>query len=70
MATCRVTPLLAIVDPLSGSLSGATWVLFQLWPPLAALTLRRPRGVRGRAIPLLLLLLSALLQIRGSCRWC
>jgi diguanylate cyclase (GGDEF)-like protein len=61
-----IAALLAVSDPLSGTLSGTTWVLFQIWPPLAALALRRPRAAAvSVVIPLLLLLLSALLQISG-----
>jgi diguanylate cyclase (GGDEF)-like protein/PAS domain S-box-containing protein len=58
--------LLASADPLSGYLSGATWVLFQAWPPLAVLTLRRPvAAALSVIIPVLVLSATALLQIGG-----
>ncbi len=36
--------LIALIEPLSGSISGITWVLYQLWPPIATLVMRRPRA--------------------------
>lgn len=58
--------MLAVLDPLSGTLGGGTWVLFQLCPPVAALVLRQPRAtVTTAAFSAGALLLVALLQIQG-----
>jgi rsbT co-antagonist protein RsbR len=58
--------ILAVVDPLSGTLGGATWTLYQLMSPVAALVLRKPRAtilVTGASASTLLAV--AVLQISG-----
>ncbi|NNJ11795.1 STAS domain-containing protein [Chloroflexales bacterium ZM16-3] len=58
--------LLAVVDPLSGTLSGSIWTLYQIWPSLATLVLRRFRStVIVMAITVTTLVAVATLQITG-----
>ncbi|EFO81721.1 anti-sigma-factor antagonist [Oscillochloris trichoides DG-6] len=58
--------LLAVIDPLSGTLSGATWTLYQVWPVVTALVLRRVRATLiAFAATALTMLSGAMLQISG-----
>ncbi|MBX0327479.1 STAS domain-containing protein [Oscillochloris sp. ZM17-4] len=58
--------LLVIVDPLSGTLSGSTWTLYQIWPLVVALILRNLRSTAiVVVITLAILVTSAWLQISG-----
>lgn len=58
--------VLVFSDPLSGTLSGATWVLFQAAPPVAVLILREPRStIIMMFISVMLLVTVGSLQILG-----
>ncbi|NTV63883.1 MAG: STAS domain-containing protein [Oscillochloris sp.] len=58
--------LLGLIDPLSGTLSGATWILFQIWPLIGSLVLRRSRATILLLVADLITLTSvATLQITG-----
>lgn len=59
--------ILAFTDPLSGTLSGATWVLFQAIPPVAALILREPvSSIVMMIVSVIVLILVGSLQIIGA----
>lgn len=58
--------VLVFTDPLSGTLSGATWVLFQAVPPVAVLILREPAStIIMMFISVILLVAVGSLQIIG-----
>lgn len=55
---------IAALDPLSGFISGATWTLFQIWPPIVTLVLRRGRtAVQVAALTILVMVGQALLIV-------
>ncbi|NTW01879.1 MAG: STAS domain-containing protein [Oscillochloris sp.] len=61
-----ILTILAIIDPLSGTLSGSTWTLYQIWPPTTALILRSPRSTAVVLVAAVgILVTSAILQISG-----
>lgn len=61
-----IATIIALIDPVTGTLSGATWVLFQIWPPIATLVLHRPRATVILALfTLLLFVVSGLFSIVG-----
>ncbi len=58
--------LIALIEPLSGAISGATWVLYQLWPPIATLVMRRPRAsLILAAVTIVLFVVTGLLPTLG-----
>ncbi len=58
--------LLAVIDPISGNLSGASWTLYQVWPVVTALVLRRVRATLiAFAASAMTMLVGASLQISG-----
>lgn len=63
---CLIVVLLGFVDFVTGTLSGAMWVLFQLTPPIAVLVLREARAVLIMiAVSLPVLLIVGSLEIVG-----
>ncbi|WP_129633140.1 STAS domain-containing protein [Candidatus Oscillochloris fontis] len=58
--------LLAVIDPISGSLSGSTWTLYQIWPVVTSLVLRRMRATLiALGFAALTMIIGASLQISG-----
>lgn len=63
---CLIVLLLALVDFLSGTLSGAMWVIYQATPPIALLVLRDVRAIVIMiAISLPVMLIVGALEIIG-----
>lgn len=62
-----ITFLIAAIDPLSGTLGGGTWVLFQICPCVTALVLRNPIATISIAVVSAATLgITAALQLAGT----